>query len=163
MFAVPEIEQALNEYVEEFVPAMLRRQYHLILVKGGPDHPHLPEQSHFAHIVNGVFGLSQLVAFLIERGARLPGLNEKTFRYKRMLEGAISSVRIHSEPGLPLYPAGNELCRIAHRYCAEGNHEIEEKNLADGLAFLSYAYGWIDAGVRMSILKVEKNRELFTV
>lgn len=90
-------------------------------------------------------------------------LNEKTFRYKRMLRSALTSVCINSEPELPLYPAGKEICRIAHRYYTAGCIEIEENSLADGLALLSYAYGWIDAGVRTGILKVTKNRELFTI
>lgn len=75
-----EIESALDEYLEKFIPGMLRWGYHLTLVKGGPDYPHLPEQSHFAHIVNGVFGLTQLVKFLIARNVFVPGLDEATFR-----------------------------------------------------------------------------------
>jgi len=80
MLQLSGIEQALNDYIEHFVPAMLRWDYHLTLVKGGPEYPHLPEQSHFAHIVNGVFGLSQLVKFLVERNIRIVGLDDETFR-----------------------------------------------------------------------------------
>ncbi|MFQ6100054.1 MAG: type I-D CRISPR-associated protein Cas10d/Csc3 [Anaerolineae bacterium] len=80
MPTVSEIEQVLNEYVEKYIPVMLRQGYHLVLVKGGPDYPHLPEQSHFAHIINGAFGLTQLVKFLIEHNVRVPGLDEETFR-----------------------------------------------------------------------------------
>ncbi|WAI01296.1 DUF357 domain-containing protein [Methanogenium organophilum] len=90
-------------------------------------------------------------------------LNEKTFRYQRMLASALSSVCINSEPELPLYPAGKEICTITHQYYIAGSIETEAANLADGLALLSYAYGWIDAGVRTGILKVVKNPELFTV
>ena len=90
-------------------------------------------------------------------------LSEKTFRYERMLSSALVSVCINSEPELPLYPAGTELCRISHQHCHEGTTEIAHSNLADGLALLSYAYGWIDAGVRIGILRVEKNHDLFTV
>ncbi|WP_062399723.1 DUF357 domain-containing protein [Methanogenium cariaci] len=90
-------------------------------------------------------------------------LEEKTFRYERMLCSALPSVCINSEPGLPLYPAGEELFQIARLHYTEGTHEIEQGNLADGLALLSYAYGWIDAGVRTGILKVIQNPELFTI
>ena len=92
-----------------------------------------------------------------------PHLEEKTFRYERMLTSALASVSIHSEPELPLYPAGEELCRIARLHYITGTDEIQKNNLADGLAFLSYAYGWVDAGVRTGILKVIKNHELFTI
>ncbi|WFN35420.1 DUF357 domain-containing protein [Methanogenium sp. S4BF] len=90
-------------------------------------------------------------------------LSEKTFRYERMLTTALTSVCINSEPELPLYSAAEELCRIAHLHYHEGTTEIQRNNLADGLALLSYAYGWIDAGVRTGILRVVKNNELFTI
>ncbi len=48
-----ELEKLLELYLEKVLPAMLRRQYHLRLVKGGPDYPHLSEQSHLTHIING--------------------------------------------------------------------------------------------------------------
>jgi hypothetical protein len=80
MLTLPDVDEILSEYLERFVPAMLRQQYHLILVKGGPDYPHLPEQSHLAHIVNGIFGLAQLVKFLITRKVSMPGLDETTLR-----------------------------------------------------------------------------------
>ncbi len=90
-------------------------------------------------------------------------LEEKTFRYERMLTSALASVCINSDPELPLYQAGEELFRIARLHYTEGTIEIQHNNLADGLALLSYAYGWIDAGVRTGILKVVKNHELFTI
>ena len=74
------IESTLSEYIQRFVPAMHQWRYHLILAKGGPDYPHLPEQSHLAHIINGVFGLTQLVKFLIVRSVHVPGLDEGAFR-----------------------------------------------------------------------------------
>jgi hypothetical protein len=80
MLRLSDIEQVLDEYVEQFVPAMLRWQYHLTLVKGGPEYPHLPEQSHFAHIVNGVFALAELLKFLITERVLVAGLDETTVR-----------------------------------------------------------------------------------
>ena len=74
------LEEIIEEYIERFVPAMLEFNYHLTLVKGGPDYPHLSEQSHFAHIVNGVFGFVELAKFIITREIRLPGLDETTMR-----------------------------------------------------------------------------------
>jgi hypothetical protein len=90
-------------------------------------------------------------------------LHEKTFRYQRMLTSALSSVSINSEPDLPLHAGATEICRTAHRYFSDGNEEVARGNLADGLALLSYAYGWLDAGVRTGFLNVVKNRDLFTI
>jgi len=80
MFNLTDLEEILDEYIGQFVPAMLRWQYHLILVKGGPEYPHLPEQSHFSHIINGVFGLAELVKFLIASHVKVFGLDEVMFR-----------------------------------------------------------------------------------
>lgn len=77
---LPVVDRVLQEYVDKFVPAMLQWRYHLILVKGGPDYSHLPEQSHFAHIINGVLGLAELVKFLAESQVWVADLNETTFR-----------------------------------------------------------------------------------
>ena len=63
-----ELLEALDLYLKTVVPAMIKRKYHLRLVKGGPDYPHLSEQSHFTHIINGVMGLCRLVRFLIAIG-----------------------------------------------------------------------------------------------
>jgi hypothetical protein len=80
MFRLLDLEEILNEYLDRFVPAMLRWRYHLTLVKGGPDYPHLPEQSHFAHIVNGVFGLTELLKFIADQKVFVAGLDEPTIR-----------------------------------------------------------------------------------
>lgn len=74
------VEALLSTYVEKVVPALLQQHYHLYLVKGGPDYPHLSEQSHFAHIINGVFGLSRLIQFLAAQQVNVPWLNEDVFR-----------------------------------------------------------------------------------
>jgi len=75
-----DLEPTLSAYLETVVPRMLECGYHLILVKGGPEYPHLPEQSHFAHIVNGVFGLTRLVRFLITHQACPVWLDAETLR-----------------------------------------------------------------------------------
>ncbi|MCX8066812.1 MAG: type I-D CRISPR-associated protein Cas10d/Csc3 [Anaerolineae bacterium] len=80
MFTQAELEATLTQYVETVVPAMLRRGYHLILVKGGPEYPHLSEQSHFTHIVNGVFALARLLQFLAVQGLSIPHLDGTTLR-----------------------------------------------------------------------------------
>lgn len=80
MLSVQDVESGLDIYLKKVVPAMLDQGYHLQLVKGGPDYPHQPEQSHFAHIVNGVFGLSRLIRFLIDQQVLVTGVDESTFR-----------------------------------------------------------------------------------
>ncbi|MGC9529173.1 MAG: type I-D CRISPR-associated protein Cas10d/Csc3 [Candidatus Bipolaricaulaceae bacterium] len=80
MLTTASLEKVLDQYVQQIVPAMLRSGYHLALAKGGPEYPHLPEQSHFSHVVNGVFGFSRLVKFLVEHNVRVSGLDEEHVR-----------------------------------------------------------------------------------
>lgn len=75
-----DLHEVLDEYVAKIVPALLSQNYHLYLVKGGPDYPYLAEQSHFSHIVNGVFGLARLMEFVIERGITIRELDSELFR-----------------------------------------------------------------------------------
>lgn len=57
----------LQKYIEEIIPQMINQNYHLTLVKGGKNYPHLSEQSHFSHIINGVFGVSRLLTYFDEQ------------------------------------------------------------------------------------------------
>lgn len=74
------LEDILNEYIQAVIPAMQRRQYHLILAKGGPEYAHLSEQSMLAHVVNGIFALARLIRFVIEKKIFVVGLDEQTLR-----------------------------------------------------------------------------------
>lgn len=80
MLSIEQLSSVVNQYMQHITPMMLRKNYHLILVKGGLDYEHLPEQSHFAHIVNGIFGLVQLMKFLITHRVPLPDLDETILR-----------------------------------------------------------------------------------
>ena len=119
MIKLSEIENILDEYVEKYIPAMMKWGYHLTLVKGGPEYKHLPEQSHFAHIVNGIFGLSQLVKFLIEHDVWVSNLDEETVR-KALALFTIHEVHKNSqvnfmdstEFSIPLERLGEEYHRL---------------------------------------------------
>jgi len=80
MLMIGDLEQILDEYVQKVIPAMYRLRYHLILAKGGPDYPHLSEQSMFTHVINGTFGLARLLRFIIDRRILIPHLDEVALR-----------------------------------------------------------------------------------
>ena len=80
MLKIDNIQDILDDYVVEIIPALLRQHYHLRLVKGGPNYPHLSEQSHFAHIINGAFGLVKLVQFMTNQNIFSPNLTETNLR-----------------------------------------------------------------------------------
>jgi hypothetical protein len=74
------INQVIEEYLDQVLPAMYRQKYNLLLAKGGPDYPHLSEQSFLGHIINGVFGLISLLKFTVGQGILIRGLDEVTLR-----------------------------------------------------------------------------------
>ncbi|HXH12396.1 MAG TPA: type I-D CRISPR-associated protein Cas10d/Csc3 [Alphaproteobacteria bacterium] len=80
MVKVEDLEQILDAYVQKIIPAMYRQRYHLILAKGGPNYSHLPEQSMFTHIINGIFGLARLLRFIEERSILIPHLDQVAVR-----------------------------------------------------------------------------------
>jgi hypothetical protein len=83
------LEEILDQYVRDFIPAMQRWRYHLILAKGGAEYPHLSEQSMLGHVVNGVFALARLLRFVIEKKIPVIGLDEQTMRK------AVALISIH--------------------------------------------------------------------
>jgi len=80
MLSKESLEEALDQFVQDFIPAMQRWRYHLLLAKGGIEYPHLSEQSMLGHVVNGVFALARLIRFVIERKILVVGLDEQTVR-----------------------------------------------------------------------------------
>jgi len=75
-----QIAKVLNEYIKLAIPAMYQKKYHLLLAKGGPDYPYLAEQSFFGHILNGIFGLIEIIKFVQNHSIFVLGLNESTLR-----------------------------------------------------------------------------------
>lgn len=89
-------------------------------------------------------------------------LEEKTTRYERMLHEACISIEDAPDESSPIYP----LCRII-RDCFEdwkvkGEAYHTRQDLASALAAYSYAYGWLDCGVRAGLFRITGDRHLFT-
>ena len=80
MISKEALENVLDQFVRDFIPAMQRWRYHLILAKGGIEYPHLSEQSMLGHVVNGVFALARLLRFVIQKNILVVGLDEQTLR-----------------------------------------------------------------------------------
>lgn len=83
-------------------------------------------------------------------------LEEKTHRYGRLLAEALTVARTGTDP------RGQEVMEMATAYRADGDHFVEEGDLVNALAAYSYAYGWLDAGVRMRVLEADDDSPLFT-
>ncbi|MBP0013791.1 MAG: type I-D CRISPR-associated protein Cas10d/Csc3 [Roseofilum sp. SBFL] len=75
-----ELEKTIQDYIDIVIPAMYHKNYHLLLAKGGPDYPHLAEQSMLGHILNGAFGLFEILKFIESEKICCYGLNHSSIR-----------------------------------------------------------------------------------
>jgi len=90
-------------------------------------------------------------------------LDEKTERYQRMLHEACSSIEDAPDISSPIHP----FCRFIQDYVKDwkikGEAYHSGHDHASALAAYSYAYGWLDCGIRAGLLRITGDRHLFTV
>lgn len=90
-------------------------------------------------------------------------LTEKTERYAAMLARACAVLVSAPQDGTVMYGlsrdlhiTGIEMFRIGTRFNSDGKY-------ANALAFYSYGYGWLDAGLRAGLFRIMHDRGLFTI
>ena len=90
-------------------------------------------------------------------------LDEKTWRYARLLDTAIASVTPSPDPGTPGYAFAVHVRFIAGLYLHYGKQQASSRRCEEALACFSYGHGWLDAGVETGLFSILANREMFTV
>ncbi len=90
-------------------------------------------------------------------------LDEKTHRYRRMLEAALASVETGPDEASPLSVGAEEFRSTARSRYADGTGCLDAGDTVGALARFSYGYAWLDAGIRAGLLRVTGERGLFTV
>ena len=90
-------------------------------------------------------------------------LDEKTHRYRRMLQGALAAVHVVPDEASSLYAGAEVLRSVARSWYTDGVERLDAGDLAGALARFSYGYAWLDAGVRAGLLGIIGDRGLFTV
>jgi hypothetical protein len=92
--------------------------------------------------------------------AEAPALLEK---YLRLTAAALEKVR----PGVParsfLTGASDDFLTMARSYLADARHFLANGDVDRALAAVSYAHGWLDAGVRLGLLDGGGDEERFTL
>lgn len=83
---------------------------------------------------------------------------EKTYVYEEMLTEALTAVSIAEGAD----SEASECLEMAEAYLEDGRHFLEANDLPNALAAFAYGHGWLDAGVRIGVLKAE-DPELFTI
>ncbi|MCK9306384.1 DUF357 domain-containing protein [Methanoculleus sp. YWC-01] len=95
--------------------------------------------------------------------SRSAHLDEKTHRYRRMLDSALSMVETGPDQASPLYAGAETLRSTAQSWYAEGVELLDAGDRAGALARFSYGYAWLDAGIRAGLFRITGERGLFTV
>ncbi|KDE55408.1 DUF357 domain-containing protein [Methanoculleus sp. MH98A] len=90
-------------------------------------------------------------------------LEEKTHRYRRMLDAALGAVEAAADEASPLHAGAGEFYSTARTRYAEGVEYLDAGDLAAALARFSYGYAWLDAGIRAGLFRITGERGLFTV
>jgi hypothetical protein len=87
-------------------------------------------------------------------------LQEKTLRYRRLLNEAIADVQIVVTSDARLDRMAEEYMTMAKSYYADGVHFLETGDPVNALVCFSYGHAWLDAGVRLGVFRTTK-KELF--
>jgi hypothetical protein len=87
-------------------------------------------------------------------------LQEKTLRYRGLLNEAIADVQIIATSDARLDHIAKEYLTMAKSYYADGVHFIETGDPVNALVCFSYGHAWLDAGVRLGVFRTTK-KELF--
>jgi uncharacterized protein len=93
----------------------------------------------------------------------LEHLHEKTTRYHTLLELALAQVEEGPDPESPLFRGAVRFLSAARSGLENGNVSMRGRDCTNALAWLSYGYAWLDAGVRAGLLSIRDRRDLFTV
>jgi hypothetical protein len=84
-------------------------------------------------------------------------------KYIKITEVALGSISINSGNSSHLYRTAHDVRGMVEAYLSDAKRFHEKGEFVDAFACVNYAHGWLDAGARIGIYKVIKNRELFTV
>jgi hypothetical protein len=84
-------------------------------------------------------------------------------RYLRVTREALERVRVGSPARSFLAGAGDDFLTMARSYLADAEHFERSGDGERALAAVSYAHGWLDAGVRLGILDGRGDDARFTL
>lgn len=89
-------------------------------------------------------------------------IKEYTIKYRNLLEKAINTIKINIENESFLREMAIDYLSMAKNYLEDGKVFQEKEDYKRALASFSYAYGWIDAGVRIGLF-YGIDRNMFTL
>lgn len=89
-------------------------------------------------------------------------VKEYCLKYRGLLEKALLTIKINIENESFLKDMADNYLEMANNYLKDGKVLEDSGDFTRALASYSYAYGWIDAGVRIGLF-YGVDRNLFTL
>jgi uncharacterized protein len=83
-------------------------------------------------------------------------------KYLALTESALARVRVGIPASGFLRGASDDFLQMARSYLADARHFLATGDPDRALAAVSYAHGWIDAGVRLGLLDGGGDDQRFT-
>ncbi len=89
-------------------------------------------------------------------------LEERVIRYLEITRSALEKVKVVPPARSFLTTGAEDMLAMAKSYYSDALHFREQGDLPRALASVSYAHGWIDAGVRLGLLYGGEDDQTFT-
>ncbi|MGC8645338.1 MAG: DUF357 domain-containing protein [Thermoplasmata archaeon] len=89
-------------------------------------------------------------------------LQEKCRKYIEKGNNALKDVRISVPKESFLWKAAQDFIEMCQNYLRDASFFYEREDYENALAASSYAYAWLDAGVRIGILEARGDYARFT-
>jgi hypothetical protein len=84
-------------------------------------------------------------------------------KYIKITETALGSISVGSDDRSHLHRTAKDVVSMVEDYLSDAKRFFAHGAYVDAFACVNYAHGWLDAGARIGLYKVTKNRELFTI
>jgi hypothetical protein len=89
-------------------------------------------------------------------------LQERCTKYIEMTRNALTLVKIAPSRESFLNKAATDFIEMCNNYLKDATFFYDKGDYENALAASSYAYAWLDAGVRLGILTAEGDYKRFT-
>lgn len=80
-----------------------------------------------------------------------------------LTERALAKIKIAPPRRSHLRKVAEDFLAMARAYCEDAKHFRAKGELAEALANVNYAHGWLDAGARVGLFDVGEDDQLFTL
>ena len=82
---------------------------------------------------------------------------ERMEKYINITKGSLQGVVIVPEPGSEMHAKAEEFLQMAEAYYKDALHFRDNGDLVNAYGCINYSQGWIDAGVRIGLFRVNRD------